>query len=151
MTTVNIYLTFEGNCRDAFEFYQSVFGGEFSYVGTFRDMPVDPESPPIPEAHLDRVMHLSLPISKETILMGSDTGGEWASKVVVGNNFSISVNTDSMDKANQIFNALAANGQIIMPMNKTFWSSYFGMLTDQFGVNWMVSFELEADEKSKSD
>jgi len=72
MTTVNIYLTFNGNCLKAFEFYQSVFGGEFPYVGRYRDMPADAGQPVSPEEG-DKIMHISLPISTETALMGCDT------------------------------------------------------------------------------
>jgi PhnB protein len=78
MATVNIYLTFNGNCEEAFKFYQSVFGGEFPYIGRFKDMPAG-EGPKLKPGEENRIMHVSLPISKETILMGCDTGGEWAS------------------------------------------------------------------------
>jgi PhnB protein len=139
MTTVNVYLTFNGNCKEAFDFYKSVFGGEFPYVGTFRDMPQD-AGMTMPETELDRIMHISLPVSKETMLMGSDTGGEWASRFSQGNNFSISINTDSKDKADHFFGGLSPGGQVIMPMNATFWGDYYGMLTDRFGINWMISY-----------
>ena len=139
MTTVNVYLTFNGNCKEAFDFYKSVFGGEFPYVGTFRDMPQDAQHP-MPEAELDRIMHISLPISKETMLMGSDTGGEWANSFSQGNNFSISINTDDRAKADEFFNALSNGGTVGMPMNETFWGDYFGMVTDKFGISWMISF-----------
>ena len=93
MTTVNVYLNFNGNCEDAFNFYKSVFGGEFPYVGRFKDMPPQEGMPPLPKEMEDKIMHVSLPISKETMLMGSDTGGEWAPSFVQGNNFSISITT----------------------------------------------------------
>ena len=140
MTTVNIYLTFNGNCRQAFEFYKSVFGGEFPYVGTFGEMPPQEGMPTISDEMKNRIMHISLPISKETILMGSDTGGEWATDYQVGNNFSISVNTDSRENADNMFNMLSSEGKVKMAMAATFWGDYYGMLTDQFGINWMISF-----------
>ena len=143
MTTVNIYLTFDGNCKEAFNFYKSVFGGEFPYVGTFGEMPPQEGVPPISEEHKNRIMHISLPISKETILMGSDSGGEWGPDLKVGTNFSISVNTDTTEEADRIFNALANGGTIKMPIAKAFWNSYFGMLTDKFGINWMLNCELK--------
>ncbi|NOT52701.1 MAG: VOC family protein, partial [Chitinophagaceae bacterium] len=90
MATVNVYLTFNGNCEEAFTFYKSVFGGEFPYIGRFKDMPPGEHGKVSPEEE-NRVMHVSLPISKETMLMGSDTGGEWASGFTQGNNFSISI------------------------------------------------------------
>lgn len=139
MTTVNIYLTFNGNCEEAFNFYQSIFGGEFPYVGRFKEMP-DNEGYSVPAEDAEKIMHISLPISKETILMGSDVAGESAADFAIGNNFSVSVNTDSKEKADNFFNRLSSGGNVVMAMNQTFWGDYFGMLTDQFGVNWMVSF-----------
>jgi PhnB protein len=140
MTSVNVYLNFNGNCLEAFEFYRSVFGGEFPYVGKFKDMPASEEggNKMSPEEG-ERIMHISLPISKETNLMGSDTGGEWAPSFKQGNNFSISINTDSKEEADRLYNGLSAGGQQTMPMNQTFWGDYFGMFTDKFGINWMVS------------
>jgi PhnB protein len=139
MALVNVYLTFNGNCEEAFTFYKSVFGGEFPYIGRFKDMPPS-EDGKVSEADMNKIMHVSLPISKETMLMGSDTGGEWASSFTQGNNFSISVNADSKEEADKIFNALSAGGQVTMPLNNTFWGDYFGMLTDKFGINWMMSY-----------
>lgn len=147
MTTVNIYLTFDGNCKEAFEFYKSVFGGEFPYVGTFGEMPQHDGMPAINEEMKNRIMHITLPISNETCLMGSDTGGEWATNFKNGNNFSVSVNTDSVEEADRIFNGLSEGGKVTMPMAKTFWESYFGMFTDKFGIKWMVNFELVSHKK----
>ncbi len=140
MTTINTYLTFNGNCEEAFNFYKSVFGGEFSYISKFKDMPEDSKFP-IAESDKENVMHISLPISKEAILMGSDTSGELTNKFNQGNNFSISLNTDNKNEADRLFNKLSEDGIVIMPMNKTFWDSYFGMFTDKFGIQWMVSFD----------
>lgn len=142
MPSVNIYLTFDGNCKQAFEFYQSVFGGEFPYVGTFGEMPAQENMPAIPDDQKDRIMHMSLPIGNHSVLMGSDTGGEWAKYYQPGTNFSISVTADSMEEADRIYQGLSQGGIQTMPMSKTFWESYFGMLTDAFGINWQISFEL---------
>ena len=139
MTTVNVYLTFNGNCLEAFNFYKSVFGGEFPYIGYYKDMPSEGGKPLAPE-DADKIMHVSLPISQETMLMGSDTGGEWAASFAQGNNFSLSISTDSKESADRLFDGLSAGGQVTMPMNKTFWGDYFGMFSDQFGINWMISF-----------
>src|SRR5688572_2481189 len=140
MATVNIYLTFNGNCEEAFKFYQSVFGGEIPYMGRFKDMPAT-EGYKLDTADAEKIMHVSLPISKETMLMGSDTGGEWASSYKQGNNFSISITTDTKEEADKLFNGLSTGGTVTMPLSKTFWSDNFGMLTDKFGINWMVSLE----------
>ncbi len=145
MTTVNAYLTFNGNCREAFDFYRAVFGGDFNYLGTFGEIPPQEGMPTIPENDKDKIMHISLPISKETVLMGSDTGGEWASSFSKGNNISISINTDSQKEADRVFNELSEGGNVTMPMDNTFWGSYFGMFTDQFGINWMVSADLKRE------
>lgn len=140
MTTVNIYLNFNGNCEEAFNFYKSAFGGEFGHVGRFKDMPLNDGTPLSPQEG-EQIMHISLPISRETVLMGSDTGAEWAAGFKQGNNFSISVNTDSKDDADRIFSRLSEGGQVTMPMSEAFWGSYFGMLIDRYGVQWMVSME----------
>ena len=140
MAIVNIYLTFNGNCEEAFKFYQSVFGGEFPYIGRFKDMPAG-EGPKLKQGEENRIMHVSLPISKETILMGCDTGGEWASGYLQGNNFSISIVADSKEETEKLFKGLSTGGKVTMPLSKTFWSESFGMLTDKFGISWMVSFD----------
>jgi len=139
MATVNTYLTFNGNCEEAFNFYKSVFGSEFAYIGRFGEMP-EGDGYSVPESDKNKIMHVGLPIGN-TILMGSDTGGDWAAKLIEGNNFSVSVNTESKEEADRIFNGLAAEGQITMPMENTFWGAYFGMLTDKFGIQWMVNFD----------
>ena len=146
MATVNIYLTFNGNCEEAFNFYKSVFGGDFPYVGRFGEMPQGDASPGedgkgVTEEDANRIMHISLPISQETMLMGSDTGGEWASSYQPGNNFSISVNAENRAEADTLFAGLSAGGQVTMPLADMFWGAYFGMLTDKFGINWMVSYD----------
>ncbi|AEA42743.1 VOC family protein [Fluviicola taffensis] len=139
MATVNAYLTFNGNCEEVFLFYKSVFGGEFEYIGKFKDMPQEGGNKLDPTM-AERIMHVELPISKETSLMGSDTGGEWATHFKEGNNFGISVNAASKEEADRLFGGLSAGGKVTMPMDKTFWGDYFGMWTDKFGINWMISF-----------
>jgi PhnB protein len=139
MTSVNVYLTFNGNCMEAFDFYKSVFGGDYANISRYKDMPAQEGHTPSQEEG-NKIMHVSLPISQETMIMGSDTGGEWASHFALGNNFSISISTDSRENADRLFNGLSAGGSVTMPMEKTFWGDYFGMFTDKFGVNWMVSF-----------
>lgn len=146
MTTVNVYLTFDGDCEPAFNFYKSVFGGEFTFMGRFSEMPDSPEYS-VPDSEKNRIMHVSLPISKETILMGSDKAGGYGPALVVGNNFSISVHPENKTEADRIFGALSAGGQVTMPMADQFWGSYYGMLTDQYGINWMVNVDLQGGGK----
>ena len=147
MTTVNTYLNFNGNCEEAFNHYKSVFGGEFSYVGRYKDMPPQEGTPPISPEEGEKIMHMSLPISNETVLMGSDAGGGWAPAIVEGNNIAISINTDSKENADRLFNGLSEGGRVTMPMANTFWGDYFGMFTDRFGINWMVSFQANPQPK----
>jgi PhnB protein len=141
MTTVNIYLTFDGNCEEAFVFYQSVLGGELQ-LNKFSEMPENPEYP-MKEEDKNKIMHVSLPISKETVLMGSDTAGGYGPPIVQGNNFSISVHPEKKEDADKIFKGLSAGGTVGMAMADAFWGSYFGMLTDKFGINWMVNVDLK--------
>ncbi|MBW4359633.1 VOC family protein [Flavobacterium taihuense] len=141
MATINPYLLFNGNCEEAFLFYQSVFGGEFPYVGKFGDMPADAEGAgSIPEEDKNRIMHMSLPIGKDSILMGSDSN-EASGSVAFGSNVSISINTESKQEADKLFDGLSAGGNPFMPMNQTFWGAYFGMFVDKFGIHWMVNFD----------
>lgn len=138
MAQVNPYLTFNGTCEAAFNFYKSVFGGDFPYIGRFKDMPGD-----VPEAAKELIMHVSLPISKETILMGSDSSEAFGQTTTMGNNFSVSINAESEDEARKLFEGLSAGGKITMPLDKTFWGAFFGMFTDKFGINWMVNYDYE--------
>ncbi|NMM48584.1 VOC family protein [Marinigracilibium pacificum] len=141
MKNINIYLTFNGNCEKAFNLYKDVFGGEFTNFSRFKEMPPpEDNSFSIPEDQLERIMHVSLQINDNIILMGSDTGGEWGKGFKEGNNFSISIDSDSKNEADLIFKKLSEGGKITMPQSDTFWGSYFGSLIDQFGVNWMVSY-----------
>lgn len=140
MATVNVYLTFNGNTEEAFNFYKSVFGGEFAYIGKFKDMPSDEKFSSMSEEEGNKIMHVSLPISKETILMGSDTN-DFSGPVTFGSNFSVSINAESKEEADTLFTGLSNEGKIIMPMEKTFWGAYFGMFVDKYGINWMVNFD----------
>lgn len=145
MATVNIYLTFDGNCEEAFRFYQSVFGGVFTHINRFNEMPEDENAEPLNEEDANKIMHITLPISEETCLMGSDSMGEWTSNLVRGNNFAISINTDSISEANKLFEGLSDGGKVTMPMEETFWGAYFGMFTDKFGINWMINHDMEPE------
>ncbi len=144
MAAINPYLMFNGTCEEAFLFYKSVFGGEFPYIGKYKDAPAE-EGEVLSEEALNRIMHVSLPIGN-TILMGSDSHPRYGD-VGFGDNFSISINTESTDEADHIFNGLSAGGKVEMPMNKTFWGAYFGMFKDKFGINWMVNFDENQPDK----
>ena len=139
--SLSTYLTFDGNCREAFEFYRSVFGGEFTSFQTFADGPPDM---PVPEAEKDRVMHVSLPIGS-SVLMGSDRASGFGPPLVVGNNFSITLEGKSKAHCDEVFAALSAGGSVLMPLQETFWGAYYGLWTDRFGINWMANYTLPTE------
>ena len=141
MTTVNVYLSFDGSCEEAFNFYKSVFGGEFVALARYSEMP-NPPYPPVSNAEKDKILHVCLPISKETALMGADMTHQ---PLVAGNNFSITITPSSEEETRRIFEALSVGGTVVTPLEKTFWGSLFGMFTDKFGINWMVDYALKQD------
>ena len=134
---INTYLTFKDNCRAAFEFYRSVFGGEFLFISTFGEGPDDMG---VPEDKRDLIMHVTLPIGSG-VLMGSDSAG-FGPEVSTGNNFSLSIHPDSREQADELFAKLSADGAVEMPMQEQFWGAYFGSLTDKFGIRWQINYEL---------
>ena len=134
--SLNIYLTFDGVCREAFDYYKSVFGGDFTEFQTFGQAPSDM---PVNDADKDKVMHVSLPVGTST-LMGSDTAAGFGGPLVIGNNFSISIVGESESHCDEVFGKLSEGGKVTMPLQDTFWGSYFGMLEDRFGVNWMINY-----------
>ena len=123
MITTNTYLHFDGNCRDAMTFYGKCLGTEPGFT-------------PYPEQP-DRIMHSELH-SGPVVLMASDAHPGVAFRH--GNNFSISLTCESLAEMERLFEAFGENGQVMMPMHDAFWGGRFGMLTDQFGINWMFSF-----------
>lgn len=140
MATVNPYLIFNGQCEAAFLFYQAAFGTEIPYMGKFKDMPQDESTPPLSDEDANRVMHVSLPISSETVLMGSDSNTQ-SGPVSFGDNVSISINTESKGEAEKLYHHLSEGGIIKMPLQDTFWGAYFGMFVDKFGVHWMINYD----------
>ena len=138
MPFLNSYINFNGNCEQAFNLYKSVFGGEFSDISRFGDVP--PGSPGMEGADPNKILHVSLPVGQHCMLMGSDCPPSFGTGTQ-GNLFNISITADSKEEADRLFNGLSAGGQVFMPMADSFWGSYFGMLTDPFGVQWMVSYE----------
>ena len=136
MSTINPYLNFNGNCEEAFNFYKSVFGGDFAMVMRFKDVPPEFQ---MPGSEGEKIMHISFPIGANSI-MGSDTPSNM-DKTKFGNNISISISAESKDEADRLFAGLSKGGKVIMPMDNAFWGSYFGMFTDRFDINWMISFD----------
>lgn len=141
MAKINPYLNFKGNTEDAFNFYKSVFGGEFAMLQRFKDIPNQEGCENMSEADKEKLMHVALPISNGHVLMATDAVGEHAEKFIEGNNISLSISADSKEEADKIFNGLSAGGDITMPLSDTFWGAYFGMCKDKFGISWMVNYD----------
>ena len=136
MKAINPYLNFPGNTEEAFNFYKSVFGGEFLFLQRFKDTP---EAGKVPDNEKDKLMHVSLPVGKENILMATDALESMGQKLSVGNNFYLSIEADSKEEADKLYKSLSEGGKATMPLTDTFWGAYFGMLKDKFGIQWMVS------------
>ena len=138
MAQINPYINFNGNAEEAFNFYKSVFGGEFAMVRRFKEM-AGPENP-VAENEANKIMHIALPIGA-TILMANDVP-EILGKVNENENRSkISVSAESKEEADKIFNGLSAGGTVEMPIADSPWGSYFGMFRDKYGIEWMVDFD----------
>src|SRR5689334_7063949 len=137
MKTVNPYLNFPGTTEEAFSFYKSVFGGEFTALQRFKDTP---EGSRASADDANKIMHISLPIGKNNVLMATDAAESMGHSVTQGNNFHLTLEADSEAEANKLFSGLSAGGKVTMPMANTFWGAYFGMATDKFGVQWMINY-----------
>jgi len=138
MTKLNPYLFFSGNCEEAFNFYKTVFGKE-ALFNRYKDVPQK-------DKHLfkeedDKIMHVSLQISREVTLMGCDIT-TLPKLLTPNNNFALYLNTDTKEEADRLFHELSEGGQTHMPMTQTFWGSYYGTVTDKFGIMWKITFNL---------
>ena len=134
MKNINTYLIFNGNCRQAMEFYKKCLGGVL-YLSTYGEMPGGCSE--FPKAK-DWIMHGRLTIKTE-VLMASDTRPDMP--INQGNNFFVSVQAESIEEAEKIFKALSERGTVEMPLQETFWAIRFAMLTDKFGIKWMLNLE----------
>ena len=135
MPTLNPNVMFKGNCEQAFDFYQTVFGGTLSPKMRWGDYK-EPEME-VPESAKHLIMHISLPVG-EAILMGGDVLENSPFHITFGNNFTINIGTKSKQEADTLFNGLSKGGKVMMPMDIAFWGDYFGMFTDLFGIQWQV-------------
>jgi PhnB protein len=135
---LNSYLNFAGNAEEAFRFYKSVFGGEFSSVVRFKDLPIPGVK--IPQEAEGKIMHIALPIGPGDLLMASDSLESLGQKLVPGNNVYLSVHPDSKEEADRLFQGLSAGGAVEMPIANQPWGDYYGSFKDKFGIMWMVNF-----------
>lgn len=137
MPTLHPHINFNGNAEEAFQFYKSLFGGEFTKVIRFKDL----QGPgfEIPENEAEKIMHIALPIGPAT-LMGNDVPSMMGTVNERENRSKISVSTESKEEADHIFNGLSAGGEVEMPISDSPWGTYFGMFRDKYGIEWMVEF-----------
>jgi len=138
MKAINPYLNFNGNTEEAFNHYKAVFGGEFAMVMRYRDTPGCEH---MPEVEQDHIMHIALPAGGNMI-MGTDVPKSMG-QAIFGTNASLCIHTESREEADRIYTGLAEGGKATMPMDDMFWGDYYGMLTDKFAVQWMVSFSAQ--------
>jgi len=138
MALINPHINFNGNAEEAFNFYKSVFGGEFAMIMRLKDL----ESPEFPVAENDanKIMHIALPIGKN-ILMGNDVPESMGQVNEHENRSKISVSAESREEADKLFSGLSAGGNIEVPIGDSPWGSYFGMFRDKYGIEWMVDFD----------
>jgi PhnB protein len=140
MARTSTYLNFNGKTERAFEFYRAIFGGEFiGPVHRFKDVPATPGQPPMPAEAADMVMHIELALLGGHVLMGTDAPESMGFAVTPGNNMHINLEPDSRAEADRLFSALAVGGLVEMPLQDMFWGAYFGSLTDNYGIRWMVN------------
>lgn len=136
MQLVHFYLNFPGTAKEAFHFYETVFGTRITMMQTFGDTPFVSN---VPDAAKSKIMHVQLPITESVHLMGSDAVEGFGPPLSQGNNFHISVVASDKAEADQCFAALSNGGEVTMPLANAPWGPYFGMCVDRFGIHWMVS------------
>ncbi len=146
MAKVNPYLHFIGNTEEVFNFYKSIFGGEFAAVMRYGDMSGQEGCENLSDVDKKKIMHIALPVSDGHVLMGTDAVGEYAEDAVLGNNISLSIGADSKEEAERIFNGLAEGGEVTMPLADTFWNAYFGMLKDKYDIQWLINYDYPKQE-----
>lgn len=140
MASVSTYLNFPDKTEEAFNFYKSIFGGEFiGGISRFGEAPPMEGMPPLPESDKNLVMHVALEITGGHLLMGTDSPASMGFKVDFGNNVHICLNVDTRSETVRLFNALSAGGVVTMELQDAFWGDYFGSCVDKFGVNWMFA------------
>ena len=140
MPKVDIYLNFNGNTEEAFNFYKQVFQVDFDEdIMRISDMPAEPGSPEPSEEDKQKIMHIGLPIAPHTTLRGTDIIEAWGQKLTQGNHFYVHFQPNTREEVDRIFKALSQDGEVEMPLEDQFWGDYFGSLKDKFGIQWMVS------------
>ena len=145
MASVSTYLNFPRQTEEAFNFYKSVFGGEFNNgIARFSEVPPQEGAPEMPEADKNLVMHIELPILGGHVLMGTDAPESMGFTVNFGNNVYIMLQPDSREETKKLFDALSVGGKVTMELQDMFWGDYYGSCTDKYGVQWMFDCSKKA-------
>jgi len=149
MTSINPYLSFDGNAEEALTFYQSVFGGEFAGgIMRWGEIPGGGDGEKkFSEADKRKVMHMALPISDGNVLMASDSLKGFGPPLTAGNNVTIAIGPGTREEADRLFAGLSAGGEVQMPMADAFWGGYFGSFVDKFGINWLINVGNQGEDK----
>jgi PhnB protein len=140
MRAINPWINFNGNAEEAFTFYKSVFGGEFSKIVRFKDL--SSAEFPIAEKEANKIMQIALPIGKHNVLLANDVPEFMGRTNENENRSKIAVSAESREEAAKTFNGLSAGGNIEMPIDDTPWGTYAGMFRDKYGIEWIVEFDL---------
>ncbi len=138
MTTINPWINFNGNAEEAFTFYKSVFGGEFTKIVRFKDIANDQFK--VAEKEENKIMNITLPIGTGNVLIGNDVPEIMGQVNENENRSKILINTESKEEAERIFNELSLGGTVEGPMGDSPWGTYFGMFRDKYGIEWMIEF-----------
>lgn len=137
MKSVGIYLNFNGNTEEAFNFYANALGTKSNFIMRFKDTPDGMKMSPEDQ---EKIMHMSLPLTENILLMGTDTLESMGQKTTFGTTPIIYLDTNNEEEADKLFNALSEGGKVEMKLEKTFWGAYFGSFRDKYGIEWMVSY-----------
>jgi PhnB protein len=141
MSKVSIYLNFQGNTEEAFNFYKTVFNTEFVAPPMYnKDLPPMPGMPPFPENEKGMIMHVAMPILGGTLIMGTDMLESMGHKLKIGNNTTINLEPDSKEETDRLYKALSEGATDCMPMQDMFWGAYWGVCLDRFGIRWMFNY-----------
>jgi PhnB protein len=142
MLGIKPYIDFKGNCEEAVNFYKDKLGAEVLFMGRYGDSPMKGKAPD------DKIMHCTFKVGDSQVMACDSVFEEYP--VIVGNNITLAIGVDDVDRADAMFDHLSDGATVIMPMQETFWAKKFGMLTDKFGINWMINCEHEGTDHAQA-
>lgn len=151
ITKFNPHITYNGNCEMAFDFYKSIFGGDYTKLIRYNEMQGEEGAPSLPEEVGNQIRHIELPLNAETILIGSDNAENNIQDLVQGTNIKISITTEEEPEGKRLFDELSVDGIVKVPFGKSFWGSDYGSLIDKFGIHWMIEVPKNTDHGQLED